>query len=91
MTRGTERGREQGMEQGMERGRPGHPRGPVLAAREAVVSTSTTPRRRWRTAAIGLVLATAPVTVTACGSDVVDDGVEQEVEEEVDGEEQEDD
>ncbi len=55
------------------------------------MSTSTTPRRRWRTAAIGLVLAAAPVTVTACGSDVVDDGVEQEVEEEVDDAEQEDD
>ena len=41
--------------------------------------STTTPRRRWRAAAVGLVLAVAPFTA-ACGSDVVDDGVEQEVE-----------
>ena len=52
------------------------------------MSTTTTPRRRWRAAAVGLVLAVAPFTA-ACGSDVVDDGVEQDVEEGVDDAEQE--
>ena len=50
--------------------------------------STTTPRRRWRAAAVGLVLAVAPFTA-ACGSDVVDDGVEQDVEEGVDDAEQE--
>lgn len=53
------------------------------------MSASTTARRRWRTVAVGLVLAAAPLTVTACGSDVVDDGVQQDVEEGVDDAEQE--
>ena len=52
------------------------------------MSTTTTPRHRWRAAAVGLVLAVAPFTA-ACGSDVVDDGVEQDVEEGVDDAEQE--
>jgi hypothetical protein len=52
------------------------------------VSTTTTPRRRWRAAAVGLVLAVAPFTA-ACGSDVVDDDVQQNVEEGVDDAEQE--
>ncbi|MGY1693798.1 MULTISPECIES: hypothetical protein [unclassified Geodermatophilus] len=52
------------------------------------MSTATTPRRRWRVAAVGLVLALAPVTA-ACGSDVVDDDVQDTVEEGVDDAEQE--
>ncbi|MGY1607984.1 MULTISPECIES: hypothetical protein [unclassified Geodermatophilus] len=50
--------------------------------------STTTPRRRWRLAAVGLALALSPVTA-ACGSDVVDDEVEQNVEEGVDEAEQE--
>jgi hypothetical protein len=67
---------------------PGHHR-VVPEPQEASVSTTTTPRRRWRLAAIGLVLAAAPFTATACGSDVVDDDVQQEVEDTVDDAEQE--
>ncbi|SNT00547.1 hypothetical protein SAMN04488107_4623 [Geodermatophilus saharensis] len=52
------------------------------------MSTTTTPRRRWRLAAVGLVLALTPVTA-ACGSDVVDDDVQDTVEEGVDDAEQE--
>ncbi|PRY51254.1 hypothetical protein LY71_102320 [Geodermatophilus tzadiensis] len=52
------------------------------------MTTSATPRRRFRLAAVGLVLAAAPFTA-ACGSDVVDDDVEQTVEEGVDEAEQE--
>ncbi|PWW20935.1 hypothetical protein JD79_00060 [Geodermatophilus normandii] len=52
------------------------------------MSTATTPRRRWRLAAVGLALAAAPLTA-ACGSDVVDDDVQQNVEEGVDDAEQE--
>ena len=44
---------------------------------------------RWRTAAAGIAIAAASFTTVACGSDVVDDGVEQEVEEGVDDAEQE--
>ena len=40
----------------------------------------TTRTRRWRLAAAGVAIAAASLTTTACGSDVVDDGVEQEVE-----------
>ncbi len=50
---------------------------------------STSTRRRWRTAAVGLALAASGFTVAACGDDVVDDGVEQEVEQGVDDAEQE--
>ena len=50
--------------------------------------STTTPRRRWRLAAVGLAIAAAPFTA-ACGSDVVDDGVQQNVEEGVDDAEQE--
>jgi hypothetical protein len=52
------------------------------------MSTSTTPRRRWRLAAVGLAIAAAPFTA-ACGSDVVEDDVQQNVEEGVDDAEQE--
>ncbi len=79
------------MTRGMERVRAGHHGRGARPDQEAAMSPSTTPRRRWRTVAVGLVLATAPVTVTACGSDAADDGVEQEVEEEGDDTEQEDD
>jgi hypothetical protein len=47
------------------------------------------PRRRWRTVAAGLAIAAASVTTAACGEDVVDDGVEQEVEQGVEDAEQE--
>ena len=50
--------------------------------------STTTPRRRWRLAAVGLAIAAAPFTA-ACGSDVVDDDVQQNVEEGVDDAEQE--
>jgi hypothetical protein len=52
------------------------------------MSTSTTPRRRWRLAAVGLAIAAAPFTA-ACGSDVVEDDVQQNVEEGVEDAEQE--
>jgi hypothetical protein len=52
------------------------------------VTTSATPRRRWRLAAVGLALAAAPFTA-ACGSDAVDDDVEQNVEEGVEDAEEE--
>ncbi len=51
--------------------------------------STTTPRRRWRLAAVGLAIAAAPFTAAACGSDVVNDDVEQNVEEGVDDAEQE--
>ena len=51
--------------------------------------TKSTPRRRWRAAAAGIAIAAASFTTVACGDDVVDDGVEQEVEEGVDDVEQE--
>ena len=41
---------------------------------------TTTRTRRWRLAAAGIALAATSFGTTACGSDVVDDGVEQEVE-----------
>ena len=44
---------------------------------------TTTRTRRWRLAAAGVAIAATSFTTAACGSDVVDDGVEQEVEEEV--------
>jgi hypothetical protein len=48
------------------------------------MSTKSTLRSRWRTAAAGLAIAAASFTTVACGDDVVDDGVEQEVEQGVD-------
>jgi hypothetical protein len=36
--------------------------------------------RRWRTAAAGLFIAASAFTVVACGEDVVDDDIEQDVE-----------
>ena len=50
---------------------------------------STTPARRWRTAAAGLVIAASAFSVAACGEDVVDDDVEQNIEEGVDDAERE--
>ena len=41
---------------------------------------TTTRTRRWRLAAAGVAIAATSFTTAACGSDVVDDGVEQEVE-----------
>jgi hypothetical protein len=41
---------------------------------------TTTRTRRWRLAAAGIAIAATSFTTAACGSDVVDDGVEQEVE-----------
>jgi hypothetical protein len=41
---------------------------------------TTARTRRWRLAAAGLAIAATSFTTAACGSDVVDDGVEQEVE-----------
>ena len=41
---------------------------------------TTTRTRRWRLAAAGIALAATSFGTVACGSDVVDDGVEQEVE-----------
>ncbi|MBM7807865.1 hypothetical protein JOD57_003702 [Geodermatophilus bullaregiensis] len=51
------------------------------------MSTATI-TRRWRLAAAGLAVA-ASFGTAACGGDVVDDGVQQEVEEGVDDAEQE--
>ncbi|MGY1651822.1 hypothetical protein [Geodermatophilus sp. SYSU D01119] len=53
------------------------------------MSTATTPRRRWRLALAGVAVAAASFTTAACGSDVVDDDVQQNVEEGVDDAEQE--
>ena len=52
------------------------------------MSSSTRPLLLRRTAAAFMITA-ASLTTVACGSDVVDDGVEQEVEEGVDDAEQE--
>jgi hypothetical protein len=52
------------------------------------MSTSTRPRPLRATVA-ALFIAAASLTTAACGEDVVDDGVEQEVEEGVDDVEQE--
>jgi hypothetical protein len=41
---------------------------------------TTTHTRRWRLAAAGVAIAASSFATAACGSDVVDDGVEQEVE-----------
>ena len=41
---------------------------------------TTTRTRRGRLAAAGIAIAATSFTTAACGSDVVDDGVEQEVE-----------
>ncbi|WP_448612003.1 hypothetical protein [Geodermatophilus sp. URMC 60] len=41
---------------------------------------TTTRTRRWRLAAAGVAIAATSFTTAACGSDTVDDGVEQEVE-----------
>ena len=41
---------------------------------------TTTRTRRWRLAAAGVAIAASSFAAAACGSDVVDDGVEQEVE-----------
>lgn len=41
---------------------------------------TTTRTRRWRLAAAGIAIAATSFSTAACGSDVVDDGVEQEVE-----------
>ena len=41
---------------------------------------TTTRTRRWRLAAAGVAIAASSFATAACGSDVVDDGVEQEVE-----------
>ncbi len=41
---------------------------------------TTTRTRRWRLAAAGVAIAASSFVTAACGSDVVDDGVEQEVE-----------
>ncbi|MFW3171450.1 hypothetical protein [Geodermatophilus sp. CPCC 206100] len=46
-------------------------------------------RPRWRSAAAGVAIALASFTAAGCGEDVVDDGVQQEVEEGVDDAEQE--
>jgi hypothetical protein len=46
-------------------------------------------RRRWRTAAAGIAIAAASFTTVACGGDVVDDDVQQNVEEGVDDAERE--
>ncbi len=54
---------------------------------------STTARPRLlRATAVAFAITASALTTVSCGSDVVDDGVEQEVEEETGGgEEQEDD
>ncbi|MGY1771507.1 hypothetical protein [Blastococcus sp. SYSU D00813] len=51
--------------------------------------STTSPARRWRTAAAGLFIAASAFSVAACGEDVVDDDVEQNIEEGVDDAEQE--
>ncbi|SFK97486.1 hypothetical protein [Geodermatophilus ruber] len=43
---------------------------------------------RWRATLAGVALAAFPLTTAACGEDVVDDGVQQEVEQGVEDAEQ---
>ena len=62
----------------MECGPRGHIGTPSAANPGAPVTTTRT--RRWRLAAAGIALAATSFGTAACGSDVVDDGVEQEVE-----------
>jgi hypothetical protein len=50
---------------------------------------TTTRTRRWRLAAAGIALAATSFGTAACGSDVVDDDVQQEVEQGVDDAKQE--
>ncbi len=63
-----------------------HGAGLARAHREPVSSrpqedpVTTTRTRRWRLAAAGIAIAATSFTTAACGSDTVDDGVEQEVE-----------
>jgi hypothetical protein len=52
------------------------------------MSTAAT-RARWCLAAVGFAVAAAPFATAACGSDVVDDDVQQEVEQGVDDAKQE--
>ena len=52
------------------------------------MSRTTTPSRRWRTAVVGMAIAASAFSVAACGEDVVDDDVQQDVEEGVDDVEQ---
>lgn len=63
----------------MGRGSTGHLEDPSAVDRQEQPVT-TTRTRRWRLAAAGVAIAAASLTTAACGSDVVDDGVEQEVE-----------
>ncbi len=51
-------------------------------------TTRRTTPRRWRTAAVGMAIAASAFSVAACGEDVVDDDVQQDVEEGVDDVEQ---
>ena len=51
--------------------------------------TRSTRPRLLRTTAAAFAIAAASLTTVACGSDVVDDGVEQEIEEGVDDAERE--
>ena len=63
----------------MEWASRGHTRDPITDDPwEHPVTTTRT--RRWRLAAAGVAIAATSFTTAACGSDVVDDGVEQEVE-----------
>ena len=49
---------------------------------------TTTRTRRWRLAAAGVAIAASSFATAACGSDVVDDSVQQEVEDATDGEDE---
>jgi hypothetical protein len=63
----------------MERASRGHTEDPFATSPwEHPVTTTRT--RRWRLAAAGVAIAATSFTTAACGSDAVDDGVEQEVE-----------
>lgn len=63
----------------MERAYRGHI-GTPSAADPWEHPVTTTRTRRWRLAAAGIAIAATSFTTAACGSDTVDDGVEQEVE-----------
>jgi hypothetical protein len=63
----------------MERASRGHI-GTPFRSRPQEDPVTTTRTRRWRLAAAGVAIAASSFTTAACGSDVVDDGVEQEVE-----------
>ena len=53
------------------------------------MTRTRTASRRWRRAAVGMAIAASAFSVSACGEDVVDDDIQEDVEQGVDDAEQE--